>query len=226
MTQLLTQNSKMKKSGGDSLRIFNFGIPALMSADGETICKLAGLCAEGCYAQMGSYLWSTTQAAYEARLAATKRDDFVDVMSSTVEAKLKTASKRNQKLAIRIHDSGDYYSAAYLSKWIEVMRQFEGVTFYSYTKMIPLMRLMRKASKLPDNFVVVFSEGGKCDDQIDTSKDRHCRVFASREELLAAGYVDASEDDSVAFLSDNHRIGLVYHGYSSKQWTTSTEGVK
>lgn len=39
-------------------------------------------------------------------------------------------------------------------------------------------------------------------------------------EQLKAGYDNAMDNDLVACLSDNHKIGLVYHGAKIKQWKT------
>jgi hypothetical protein len=49
---------------------------------------------------------------------------------------------------------------------------------------------------------------------------RHSRVFKDLQSLNEAGYADASKDDSVA-LGPNPRIGLIYHGAKSKEWTTN-----
>ena len=54
-----------------------------------------------------------------------------------------------------------------------------------------------------------------------TEKHFHSRVFESIEELTAAGYVDSSENDSVAATTTNNKIGLVYHGaknFSNTRW--------
>jgi hypothetical protein len=89
------------------------------------------------------------------------------------------------------------------------------VKFYAYTKQVKMF----KGLELPENFVVIFSYGGKQDALINPETDRHAAVFKSLSDLLAAGYVDSSKDDSIAHMSENHRIGLVYHGGKSKQWT-------
>jgi hypothetical protein len=130
-------------------------------------------------------------------------------------------SKRG-KVVIRIHDSGDFYSRNYAEKWFAIMRECPDVEFYAYTKMVPLFRLKSMREIKPDNFTVIFSEGGKWDDMI-RDHDRHSRVFASEDELIAAGYDNASDDDTVAFRSESGKIGLVYHGAKSKQATTKRE---
>lgn len=220
-TRLLTQNNKMKKSiniNGKKYRVFNFGIPAYKSKDGSMTCPLAGKCATGCYAQQGAYVWSNVAQAFEKRYQLTKTDEFKERMRKEIKTKVKTAMNRKETLVIRIHDSGDFYSLDYILKWIDIILEFSGVHFYAYTKMLPTFKRMEE--RLPDNFTLIYSEGGKADDMIDTNTMRHSRVFSSHEELERAGYADASSNDLVAALGDNHRIGLVYHGANSKAWTT------
>ena len=86
--------------------------------------------------------------------------------------------------------------------------------------MIPIFNTYRKQGKIPNNFKVIYSEGGLADKLIDCQNDRHSRVFGSKDALISAGYDDASKDDTVAFSSLTGKIGLVYHGVKSKEWTT------
>jgi hypothetical protein len=127
------------------------------------------------------------------------------------------ARKAGKYLAVRIHTSGDFYSKDYYSAWVDLAFRFPMVKFYAYTKMVSQAR----TRVLPFNFCLIFSEGGLQDGQIG-SNDRHSRVFPSLAALTAAGYEDASEDDSVAFLSRTGKIGLIYHGVAKRAW--STEG--
>lgn len=207
----LAQNAKMKRS---SAPIFNFGIPAYRSASGFVTCPMAGTCAAGCYAKQGSFVWPVVKAAYERRLALTKTDEFADVISAEIQ--------RRKIRFVRIHDSGDFYSRDYFTKWLDVIRRNPSVQFYAYTKMVRMVKDYRACAFLPDNFTVIFSEGGKQDALIDTAKDRHSRVFPSLETLQASGYADTHHNDAVAF-GENPRIGLVYHGAKSKAWQTDNE---
>ena len=196
--QLLTQNSKIKKS---KKRTFNFGIPAYKSASGMLTCPNAGACAKGCYALAGAYRFSNVARTFEARLAVTLSKDFIDAMLKEIDD---CKAER-----IRIHDSGDFYSEEYLDKWISIMQARPNVEFYAYTKMVSMFK--RRAKDLPKNFKLVFSFGGTEDKLIDVTNDRHSLVFESLEDLKRAEYADASNQDDIA-LGKNPRIGLVYHG--------------
>ena len=107
---------------------------------------------------------------------------------------------------IRIHDSGDFYSREYLHKWFKIMESLPHVQFYAYSKSLPLF----VNERLPKNFTLIKSLGGKKDNLINLSSDRHARIFKSEQDLIAAGYINASNDDLLA-ISNNFRVGLVAH---------------
>lgn len=196
---------KMAKIAG--IKTYNWGIPAFRAADGSVTCPGAGKCAVGCYAQMFFYTFPNVKKAQEERLALTRSRDFHKVMVNEIE--------RRKIHRIRVHDSGDFYDLEYASKWQVIAKLSQGTLFYAYTKNIPLVRQMF----WPPNFTMIYSYGGKFDHLINPERDRHSRIFLDRESLLEAGYADASENDANA-LGKNLKVGLIYHGYNSKAFTT------
>lgn len=196
---LLTQNAKMKRSGNGGT--WNFGITAVKT------CPNAKDCLKGCYATQGAYRFGNVKPAFERRWELTKGSDFPDLMHAEIV--------RRKPRRVRIHDSGDFYSAEYLSKWCMIAEQHPDVEFYAYSKMVSMLKMY--AAWLPDNFEVIYSYGGTEDHLIDTEHDRHSKVYQDVESLLSDGYVDASVDDANA-LTDNHKVGLIYHGAPSRTW--------
>ena len=203
MAQLLTQNGKLKKtSKAIGLKVMNFGIPAFQDQDGKRTCPFAGACAKFCYAQKGAYIWSNVKPAFRERYIASKSDSFVDLMVQEV--------LRKKADIIRVHDSGDYYSKSYIEKWFDIARQLPHIRFYSYTKSVPLFL---DRDDIPDNYDIIFSEGGTRDDLIDYDNHRHARIFNTYEEMHDAGYVDAMASDVMAtkWFNPSNKVGLVMH---------------
>lgn len=199
---LLTQNSKLKKTSKElGVRVFNFGIPAYKSASGKLTCPFADACVKFCYARKGAYVWSNVQPAFEKRYQLSKTDQFVDKMYNEIVKK--------KPDYVRVHDSGDYYSEAYLNKWIDIALLFPEVRFYSYTNSV----LLLKKATLPDNFDVIFSDSGKQKHHINAIHDRHTRIFKSESELEEAGYANASKVDLYAtkWYNNTNKVGLVFH---------------
>ena len=110
---------------------------------------------------------------------------------------------------LRVHDSGDYYSRKYIDKWLTIAKRLPNVRFYSYTKSIPLFLNL----DIPDNYDIIFSEGGTRDDLINYHQHRHARIFDDYDAMNQAGYVNAMESDLMAtkWFNDSNKVGLVMH---------------
>ena len=204
-------NSKLSKYFSKyGYKVMSFGLNAI-----ET-CPFADSCKQGCYATQGSYKWSPVKKKRDNNLRYSKLDDFITRMSYHLE---QARPKRgNKELVIRIHDSGDFYNREYANKWIEIAEQNKDVHFYAYTKSVRYFK--DNYDRLPDNLKIIFSFGGKDDHLIDINKHAHCHVFSDSELLKKSDYIDASNNDMVAAFSETKRIGIVYHGYNSKEWST------
>jgi protein gp88 len=83
---------------------------------------------------------------------------------------------------VRIHDSGDFHSRAYLSAWLEIMRARQRTRFYAYTK------------------EGVYSYGGTQDSTLDPAVDRVADVFPDEQSIAAAGWHSQEESDLLAVL--------------------------
>lgn len=202
---IFTQNKKIKASSNGSTLVYNFGLPAVKT------CPNALNCIKGCYARQGAYLWPKVKQAYEARLKLTKQKDFVFVIQAELEQLLKKASKQAKSLVIRVHDSGDFYNARYQLDWYAIASAFPEVKFYAYTKQVLTSEALKPLQ--PKNFTLIYSQGGKQDALIDTTKHKHSRVFNTEKELIAMAYLNASKNDLKVFETLN--VGLVYHGQRS-----------
>jgi len=203
---LLTQNQKIKDTGKaiNEKKIFNFSIPAYKSNTGKVTCPFAGECVKFCYAQKGNYTrFPKVGEAMEKKYELTKLENFVELMHNEIKSK--------KAKIIRVHDSGDYYSPKYLNKWVRIALINPEVKFYSYTNSI---KFVKDLAFIPKNFDFIFSDSGKQKNLIDINKDRHTKIFKSKDELLKAGYIDASKIDtnSTKFFSPNNKkIGLIFH---------------
>jgi len=203
INRLLVENKKVKKSEG---KTFNFPLPAFKAATGETICHQAKDCIKPCYAQVYPYVIPVVNAAHNRNFEFSKTHHFVDSVISEI-------SKKKKVDRIRIHDGGDFYSSEYLSKWFKIALTFPNIEFYFYTKEVGMLK--EWGPIVPKNMTPIYSYGGKQDHRINPKTDRHCKVFPTSEELTAANYSDASNDDTVATGINKH-VGIVYHGVASK----------
>ena len=200
--QLLTQNGKLKKTSKlMGVKVVNFGLPAYKSITGRVICPMADGCIKFCYARKGAYIWGNVKPAFEKRYELSKTDDFISAIHAEIQ--------RKKPKFVRVHDSGDYYSREYLAKWFQIAKKNPHVNFYSYTNMIDMV----KKADIPSNYDFIFSNSGKQVDLIDKSIDRHTEIFKTADELVAAGYANASENDLYAtrWFNKTNKVGLIYH---------------
>jgi len=188
-------NTKVSK-----LDAVSFGIPAFESADGFKTCPKAGACAGICYARQGRYLMPNVQKAREFNLEKA-RGPLANFVREAVED-LKTVKNK----IVRVHDSGDFFSQAYLDAWYKIARAFPEKTFYAYTKSLHLQLWKGR----PNNFQIIQSEGGKLDKSIDEDKP-HARIFSTDYRRKKAKYGDGHKTDWLA-INGAKKIGLVYHG--------------
>jgi hypothetical protein len=100
----------------------NFSIPA-----GDTCPGKSDFC-KGCYAQKGFFQMPRLKSSYAQNLEVTQEDSFVDAMIAHIQQ-----ATRKVKV-FRIHVSGDFYSATYTRKWVQIIKALPSVQFYAYTR--------------------------------------------------------------------------------------------
>lgn len=112
---------------------------------------------------------------------------------------------RKTKL-VRIHESGDFFSGAYLDAWIEVAHRNPDLKFYCYSKSLQLFLNF----KLPSNFYMTASYGGKFDYLIDEGFfTRYAKVVMNEDEANKLG-LEVDHDDSHCF--GDKPFALLVHG--------------
>lgn len=227
---LLTQNREMRADG-----IWNFTLPAwvVQLTDGAhfNVCPNAGACAKFCYARNGTYLFPTVKAKHlsnltlvkdnplwpEAMLEELGRRKFRPTGIPRTIPGLKSTSHltepvrqwiRNGGQAVRIHDSGDFFSMGYFMEWMTVVAAQPDVLFYAYTKQVSMLQPLTRKGALPGNMLIVYSLGGKEDGLLDHDVDRHADVFPSLAAVKDAGYSSQHESDLLAVLLPSTRVGI------------------
>lgn len=110
---------------------------------------------------------------------------------------------------IRIHIGGDFFNQTYFDAWLETAIRNPGIVFYAYTKSLPYW-LARK-DKIPDNFRLTASRGGKWDHLIEPNDLRSAEVVFSESDANIRG-LEIDHDDSHAYGTDPRPFALLLHG--------------
>jgi hypothetical protein len=133
-------------------------------------------------------------------------------MSRKAMADLILASLPAKAHTVRIHVAGDFYNQSYFDAWLAVAIARPDVHFYAYTKSLPYW--VARLGKIPDNFVLTASKGGKHDDLIPRYGLRQAVVVFSEFEAGLLG-LPLDHDDTLAM----HQVGdfaLLLHGPQPK----------
>ena len=211
--QLLGQNSKMKKTN-----FYNITLPELKGliykqTDEKfyvvVVCPHAGICTKDCYAQMGYYIINDVTV----RLNAQKLNYLInnwDEWKSRMISRIKSIGNYNG-IVVRWHDSGDFLSQKYLEIAYDIANKTQFANHYTYTKEVSMVL----GSKIPRNFEIKFSYGGKDDNLINPNIHGHARVIP--EELFKdlkpkdTGEGWNFNENSIELLKD--RIAEKYHEF-------------
>ena len=128
-----------------------------------------------------------------------------DLIDSSIQFKRTKKTK-----LVRIHESGDFFSGAYLDAWIEVARRNPDLKFYCYSKSLQLFLHF----PLPSNFYLTASYGGKFDYLIDEGYfPRYSKVCMNDADADALG-LEVDHDDSHCF--GDKPFALLVHGTQPK----------
>lgn len=220
MSDLLTFSHGNAKLGKGTLI---FSLPAGKTCPGALFCLSFAVVTEdgkrkvqdGPQTQFRCFA-ATSEAQYDGPFHARARnlEMVVEAMQANnlvglIDRSLQNARKKNSKL-VRIHESGDFFSLAYLLAWIEVAKLNPDLKFYCYSKNLPLF----VGLELPANFFMTASYGGKFDHYIDAGVfTRYSKVVHNDEEAAAIG-LEVDHDDSHCF--GDQPFALLVHSTQPK----------
>ena len=118
---------------------------------------------------------------------------------------------------LRLHVGGDIFCLEYFDALIMLANAFPSKLFYAYTKSIHLW--VKRLDKIPNNFVLTASYGGKYDYLIDEYKLKSVKVVMSIEDAEMWN-LEIDHDDSHAY-SGKDNFALLIHGSQKKDSNAS-----
>ena len=117
----MSQEKLLKYENAKLKHQFIFNLPV-----SKAIC---GRQCPGCYALKAQVRFPNVVLPYrQRRYAAALEDSFVSRITKEI-----TSSKRTLT-AVRIHESGEFFSQAYLNKWLAIAEACPNTRFYAFTK--------------------------------------------------------------------------------------------
>jgi hypothetical protein len=110
---------------------------------------------------------------------------------------------------VRIHVSGDFFSAEYFRAWCQIAAAHPDKVFYAYTKSLKIWAENREW--VPSNFRLIASKGGNWDHLIAEYGLRYAEVVFSRAHAEALGLPIEEAEDELAYGYDSN-FALLLHG--------------
>lgn len=121
-------------------QILDFSLPPIVT------CPDCSECMNDCYAVTSYRMYDNVKAKYDLNFSLAVH------MPEYLEACLVGELERTRKRMVRLHASGDFFSADYFRMWVRIANRFPEIKFFTYTK----SRFMDR-SLLPENFNVISS---------------------------------------------------------------------
>jgi hypothetical protein len=202
-------NAKLDKT------IATFSLPAGWTCPGAAQClaradRNTGKVADGPLQQFRCFAATAESAYRNVRESRWHNFDLLKGKTRDEMSELILASLPESETIVRIHVSGDFFSADYFGAWLDVAKSRPATKFYAYTKSIPMWKAL--ADSIPANLILTASEGGRFDAQINGFK--RAKVVFSEDQAAALGLA-IDHDDSHAY-DGNESFALLLHGTQAK----------
>lgn len=185
--------------------IFTFSLPSGKTCPGALKClsraiqtsegwriKDGPFCEYRCHTAIDEVLKPAVRLARQHNFDLLKgktRDEMIELIEASLP-------RPNWNFLIRVGVAGDYFNQAYFDAWLNVAKNHPDTIIYSYTKSIPFW--LARRHKLPDNFRLTASWGGRYDDLIIPNRLRSVKVVMSEKQAEFLG-LELDHDDSHAY---------------------------
>lgn len=147
-------------------QVATFDLPAGFTCPAAVLCqtyanKNSGKIVDGknqvfrCYASSIEARYTNVRQLHWHNFDTLKNSaDMVTEINNSIPKQVKV---------IRIHSSGDFFNKDYFQAWVKVAELNPDIQFFGYTKVLGYVKTVK-----PDNFNLVYSYGGKFDNQVST----------------------------------------------------------
>ena len=116
----------------------SLSLPVLKTCPGKT-----EFCSRLCYGQNGRFTRPSLREKHESNLRTSKQADFVESITREI---LKTEAR-----VFRLHVVGDFYSVAYVERWLEIVDKLPDVKFFGSTRSWRVSGLLDAVKRLRDS---------------------------------------------------------------------------
>ena len=142
----MNRENLLKFENGKLKNQLIFSLPA-----NEQVCSRV---CKSCYAAKFQRIYPNVLPYRERRLAASQQSDFVQRIVFEIK------SHKKPLTAVRLHESGEFYSQSYIDSWTSIAKQLPDVKFYTFTKRLTDFDFSR-IMQLPNVIIIDSLKHGK-----------------------------------------------------------------
>lgn len=218
-TERLEMTTQLRFGKGNAKlgeNVMTFSLPAGHTCPGAREC-LARVTRDGKLSDGKETLFRCFAATMETRRSSIRKNrwnNFDALKGKSVQQMrdLILASLPIKATRVRVHVSGDFFSADYFNAWCDVARSRPETLFYAYTKSLRIW--VDNRDSVPANFKLTASYGGRFDYLIKEHGLKYALVVFSIEQAERLG-LEIDHDDSLAYGQDKS-FALLLHGTQPK----------
>jgi len=169
--------------------------------DGEN-CKFRcyGTSLEAAFSVVRALHWNNFDIMRQAKTVG----NMTDILLNSITEKIKV---------LRIHSFGDFFNKKYFQAWLNVTERLPEISFIAYTKVLPYLKIDR-----PENFSMVYSYGGKLDNQVTDEPVAYVvNSIADAKKLGVEASCQINPADDYDFIKAQKSFALVLHGTQPKK---------
>ena len=216
MLKLSYGNSKIKLLasylGYTQKQVASLDLPAGHTCPASLLCQSYSNRETGKITDGKSMKFRCYAASSEAAFPATRRlrwhnFDILKSMSTNAMVEIIESSIPNQIKVLRIHSSGDYFTRNYFNAWVQVAQNHPEIIFFGYSKILEYTHYNT------DNFKIVYSIGGKYDNQV--TNESTIRVVDTVEQGHSLGLPVACDNhpaDDYDYIMGGVSFAIALHG--------------
>lgn len=198
--------------------IYTFSLPSGFTCPGAVECLSRANRETGKIVDGKQTLFRCFSASQETlypvvRVQRWKNFDALSKLSRSEMVALIASNLPKKARIVRVHVAGDFFNEEYFLAWMDVASMFGGVVFYAYTKSVNMW--VKHMDKVPRNFVLTASFGGRYDNLIEQHKLKYAKVVYSVEQAKELNLA-IDHDDTHAYLGVEP-FALLLHGTQPKQ---------
>ena len=131
-------------------------------------CPGAGSCLKWCYSFKA---WRYASPFYRQLQNTILENIAFDIIEKELNKILNESRFKNRRIDFRLYVDGDFKNLSTMKNWFSLLKRYSRLSAYGYSKSLNIFKdYLKQGYKVPSNYVLNASQGGKFDSMFDSFK--------------------------------------------------------